>query len=314
VKVSVIVPVFNKAPYIERCLASILAQHRRPDEVIVVNDGSTDGSGIVAERFSSDLVTVISQENRGPGAARNVGLRRASGDLVAFLDGDDEWLPDFLTNSLCTFERLPLTACVTLSYIDEPGASDSTSLWLRRGFRSGRQDPRRMDTAGFLHAVAFMSPCTTVCRTSVLRGYGGFYEGNSCRYAEDAYLWLQILLKENVYFDLVPGARIHRSASELSAATRIKRPLEPFLENPDTIRDTCPVELLPLLERFFAVRAYKTACAWAYWGDWQAARRLREKFDLPGARRLPYYFLSAIACTPAGALAGLVHRAVTKAF
>jgi len=88
--VSVIVPVFNGERFLEEALASAWAQSLTPLEVIVVDDGSTDGSAAIASRMN---VRYISQANSGVSSARNAGLRVAQGQFVAFLDADDTWLP-----------------------------------------------------------------------------------------------------------------------------------------------------------------------------------------------------------------------------
>lgn len=90
--VSAIVPTFNRAPTLGRALASVFAQTRAPDEVIVVDDGSTDDTGEVLKRFPQARVLRLAQ-NRGAAAARNEGIRQARGEYLAFLDSDDEWAP-----------------------------------------------------------------------------------------------------------------------------------------------------------------------------------------------------------------------------
>ena len=102
--VSVIVPAYQSANTIERALRSIALQTVLPSEVVVVDDGSDDGTAEVARSVASamnDIVLqVIEQQNRGAGAARNRGLRAAQGELIAFLDADDEWLPQKLQRSI----------------------------------------------------------------------------------------------------------------------------------------------------------------------------------------------------------------------
>src|SRR6266853_1462354 len=98
--VSVVIPLFNKRSYIIRCLESVSRQNIRDFEVIVVDDGSTDGSGEVAMGFPDNRVRVIRQKNRGVGAARNRGIEESKAELIAFLDSDDEWMPPFLKRIL----------------------------------------------------------------------------------------------------------------------------------------------------------------------------------------------------------------------
>lgn len=95
--VSVIIPAYNVAVSLGRCIDSALSQTVRPAQIIVINDGSTDHTAQVAKPYGDNII-YIEQENQGQGAARNVGLRVAERKYVAFLDADDYWLPDFLRN------------------------------------------------------------------------------------------------------------------------------------------------------------------------------------------------------------------------
>ncbi len=91
-RISVVIPVFDAEPYIAEAIESVIGQsgfNRDELEVIVIDDGSTDRSGATAESFAG--VNVIRQPNRGIGAARNLGVAAASGELLAFLDADDVW-------------------------------------------------------------------------------------------------------------------------------------------------------------------------------------------------------------------------------
>lgn len=94
-RVTVVLPVFNRAAALARALGSIAAQTSAPDEVIVIDDGSSDGSAEVACGFADRLagLRVLTQANAGAGAARNAGIRATRGDWIAFLDSDDEWRP-----------------------------------------------------------------------------------------------------------------------------------------------------------------------------------------------------------------------------
>ena len=95
--ISVVIPLYNKAHTIERTLSSVLAQTYQDFEVVFVNDGSTDNGVAVIENFTNDSrVKIINQENQGVSVARNEGVLHAKYEYIAFLDGDDEWLPDYL--------------------------------------------------------------------------------------------------------------------------------------------------------------------------------------------------------------------------
>lgn len=113
---SVVIPLYNKVKYIQRALDSVLAQTFEDFEVIVVNDGSTDGSEKVVEQYANARVRLVHQKNAGECAARNRGIDEARTDLVAFLDADDEWLPGFLDSILRLRGRFPDCGAYAAAY------------------------------------------------------------------------------------------------------------------------------------------------------------------------------------------------------
>ncbi len=123
--VSCIVPVFNAERYLAEALDSILAQTWRPLEVIVVDDGSTDGTAHIAAGYGAE-VSYIHQANAGPAAARNRGLDAAAGAYVAFLDADDLWHKEKLARQMARFEARPeLELCMShLKHFWEPEMKD----------------------------------------------------------------------------------------------------------------------------------------------------------------------------------------------
>jgi glycosyltransferase involved in cell wall biosynthesis/cation transport regulator ChaB len=106
-QISIVIPAYNQAHYLGRALHSALAQTHRALEVIVVDDGSTDDTALVAQAFADSRVRYVYQENRGLSAARNAGLREASGVFISFLDSDDQFLPHKLELLLAELERHP---------------------------------------------------------------------------------------------------------------------------------------------------------------------------------------------------------------
>lgn len=95
-KISVIIPVYNAGPFLPACLDSVLAQTYRELEILLIDDGSTDDSGAICDRYAAmdPRIRVIHQENGGVSAARNRGLELATGELISFIDGDDTMEPD----------------------------------------------------------------------------------------------------------------------------------------------------------------------------------------------------------------------------
>ena len=114
--VSVIIPAYNTEKYIRRAIDSVLAQTHPAAEIIVVDDGSTDGTPEIVQSYGPP-VRYIYQANAGPGAARNAGIRAAQGDWIAFLDSDDEWLSEKLHVQMNLLHRNPDLLWATSNFI-----------------------------------------------------------------------------------------------------------------------------------------------------------------------------------------------------
>jgi glycosyltransferase involved in cell wall biosynthesis len=114
--VSVVVPLFNKAAYVRRALDSVSQQSLDDFEVVVVDDGSTDGSADVVRGCHDPRVRLIRQDNQGEGAARNRGVAETSGALIAMLDADDEWDPPFLETIVDLWRRFPEAGLLATAY------------------------------------------------------------------------------------------------------------------------------------------------------------------------------------------------------
>lgn len=113
--VSVIMPAYNVEPYIGDAIESVLAQTFTDYELLIIDDGSTDGTAEIARRFAGrdSRVKLIQQENRGLAAARNTALRHATGELMALLDSDDLWMPRFLRAQIAVLHARPAVDIVT---------------------------------------------------------------------------------------------------------------------------------------------------------------------------------------------------------
>ncbi|MDF1561378.1 MAG: glycosyltransferase family A protein [Bacteroidales bacterium] len=115
-KISVVIPLYNKKETVLRALDSVLNQTVLPEEIIVVNDGSTDGSEQVVAQLDHPLIRLVSQSNQGVSAARNRGVAEAKNEWIAFLDADDEWLPEFFQTITELHENYPDCSVAATAY------------------------------------------------------------------------------------------------------------------------------------------------------------------------------------------------------
>jgi GT2 family glycosyltransferase len=314
-RVSVIIPLYNKARWVRRSLDSIAAQRLGDFEVIVVDDGSTDGGGEIVASYPDRRFRLVRQANGGPGAARNRGIAEARGELIAFLDADDEWLPDFLSHNVSVLESAgPRVAAAVCGYYEFPANVSRERLWRRRGVQEGvfRAAPHTRP-GDLVHLLAYMNPWATIARKKVLWRHGGFFGRERCLYGEDAFLWLKVLLNEPVAVTLRPLARFHTDASALSKNLRGARPVEPFLRYPEELDACCPRHLKDLLHEVLSIRASKTACMLAYWGHWREAKRLLARFREDRSLFQPWAVTALASATPVGSCAARVWRALLSA-
>lgn len=309
--VSVIVPLYNKAAYVDRCLDSILSQSYADFELIVVNDGSTDGSERAVERRRDGRVRLTSQANAGPGEARNHGARLAKGPLLAFLDGDDAWHPDYLKESVAKMRGE--AASLTWGMKIFPRGESTERRWREGGIPEGlfRAAPHT-DARVIIAMLANMLPSSTVIRKAAFEDLGGYYAKNRCVYSEDAWLYLRLLLRYPAAFDYRPLTFRFEDASELAVNLRGARPIEPFLQDPESVSAGCPAAMQSLLREVLARRALKTATVYGYWGEFRQSRALFKRFVRAGDWRLPYFATGLASCTPLSGWAGGIARAAVR--
>lgn len=182
--VSVVMPAYNVAWCIGRAVDSVLAQDFRACELIVVNDGSTDGTRALLEGYGA-AITVINQENRGMSAARNAGIRRARGTYVAFLDADDWWLAGKLSRQVELMHGRPEIGFSSSTVRVEDDDGRLLNLW-----RCPNGSTEILATL-FAQNAAIAGGCSAVmARRDLLDRVGLFDE--SLRGFEDPDLWMRL--------------------------------------------------------------------------------------------------------------------------
>ena len=203
---SVIIPLYNKEKYIQRAVGSVLQQTVSAFELIIVDDGSTDNSYDVASEIRDPRIRIIRQGNTGEGAARNRGIKEAKNDLLAFLDADDEWKPDYLENISALVVKYP--ACVLYATGCERFQTESDITWptgnyFPIGWHGIIPDYLKI----MAKATSPFNSSSTVAKRSALNKIGGFPEGVTN--GADIATWIRCSLIGDIAYLHKPHAIYH---------------------------------------------------------------------------------------------------------
>lgn len=273
--VSVVIPCFNAAPFLEETLRSVLAQTHAAAEIIVVDDGSTDGSATIAAAFGAKI-RLIRQKNRGESAARNRAIDEAHGDWIAFLDADDIWRPDKLERQLAT-------------------AGDDAVAVHSNFFHFGADD-RIVDVSTTPPAIRYslehLAGATPILLSSLMveRALPIRFE-EWAHLGEDLLYTLDLALQGPIALAPEPlaGYRVHPSSQSHRRAVEIQwqQSIEGWLARRG---DRCPPEAIPGIRRAgvelvaWAARAAKWERRWDDY--WTLRRHLAAYAEWPEARRV----------------------------
>ncbi len=196
---SVIIPLYNKEDTIERALRSVFNQTVQDFEILVVNDGSTDNGVRIVEAIGDPRIRLIHQENQGVSAARNRGIAEAKHELIAFLDADDEWLPEFLETIRRMVIRYPDCGLYATRYFLRPPMDEQQPAIVR-----GLPDAFEGVLANYFQIAARSNPpvwsSATCARKSALTQIGGFPVGVIS--GEDLLTWARIAARFLVAYSM----------------------------------------------------------------------------------------------------------------
>jgi len=213
--VTVVIPTYNRSHVLERALQSVLVQTLKDFELIVVDDGSTDYTGELLSGYENKL-KVFSQENRGVSAARNLGILHSQGELIAFLDSDDEWLPTKLERQIALFD--PTKSCF-VCHTDE--------TWLKDGREVPQKKIHRKQGGLFFERAlerCLISPSAVVMSRALLDRVGWFDECLPA--AEDYDLWLRVTAFHEV--DFVPKPLVIKHGGGHDQLSRVVPAIDRF--------------------------------------------------------------------------------------
>ena len=214
-KISVIIPTFNRKHTLQRAIDSVLAQTFKPYEIIIVDDGSKDGTKEwLLQNYPS--VQYIHQPNNGVSSARNKGIQISQGSWIALLDSDDEWMPEKLESQSRFIEvNRDSSFCHT------------NEIWIRNGVRVNQMKKHKKYGGDiFKHCldICRISPSSSIIKKDVFEEVGAFDE--SLTVCEDYDLWLRVTAKFNILF--LDEPLIKKYGGHLDQLSRVPEGIEQY--------------------------------------------------------------------------------------
>ena len=269
---SVIIPVYNKERHIGNTIKSVLNQSYTDYELIIINDGSTDGSEEIVNVFNDERIRYYSTINRGVSNARNLGIAKANGKLIAFLDADDDWYPNHLDILFRLYTEFPNAGLYSTSYekrfnpktilpatFKNIGAANETFMIINDFFESSSID-------------SIASSSVAAVPKNVLIELNGF--DPTITHGEDTDLWIRIALKYRIAFANHITAIHNFNTSNSSKQTNIKE--KKFLNFSKFEKEELN---LPSLKKYLDSNRHSIALQYKTAGDYPSAKRYTSAID-----------------------------------
>ena len=271
VLVSVVIPLYNKKNYIGRAIRSVMMQTIEDFEIIIIDDGSIDGSGDVVKTFLDSRIRLISQENQGVSIARNNGVRNSRADFIAFLDADDEWLPRQLEALLRLRKKYPEAGAYTTAYkIREPKGKTRLAY-----YKAIPEYPWEGLIPSFFKSAAIgdspLNSSTIGITKAIFYDVGGYPE--NVWWGEDTDFWGRIALKYPIAFSWEIGTIYHWDASDRVCGKPVVD-MEPFvITGKEKLKNSQMDELVRKdLEEYIARKELYRAASHLFMGNTNQAR------------------------------------------
>lgn len=249
--ISVVMPLYNKEREVARAIRSVLAQTFSEFELLVVDDGSSDGGSVIVTACGDPRIRMVRQENAGVSAARNRGITEARADLIAFLDADDEWLPEFLETILRLRENFPGCRVYATRYflcyagheeraavvkMDEPGFQEGL---LTNYFQvASHSDPPLWSSAVAVDKAAILDT-------------GGFPVGVIA--GEDLLTWARLVARFDIAYCTTPLARFYAPMEMSDRPPRVPQKPDRVAQGLSELLDIVPLEQHQSLKEYLAL-------------------------------------------------------------
>lgn len=213
-KISIVIPLYNKEKHIQRAIKSVLSQTCQDFELIVVDDGSTDGSYEAAYALQDPRICIIRQENRGVSLARNLGVADSKHELVAFLDADDEWLPNYLERMLKLLDKYPDCGIYGSACFRFDGSNTYKFLTSITGLPFGWDGVFENYFEYVDHIIPYHTSSVIVSKTA-FQNIGGFDKQFKCW--QDTDVWMQLAMIFRGSYLNVPLSIYHLDANDMGS-------------------------------------------------------------------------------------------------
>ena len=202
--ISVVIPLYNKEKSVASTLRTVLNQTFTDYEIVIVNDGSTDNSVAEVEKVQDDRIRLIHQQNAGVSAARNRGIKEAKGDLIAFLDADDEWKPEYLATQYYLFQKYPECSVFACNYEFRNAEGNVTPTIIHKLSFAGEDGI----LINYFDVASYSNPpicsISIMVKKSAIRAIGGFPVG--IKSGEDLLTWARLACQYRIAYSITPLA------------------------------------------------------------------------------------------------------------
>jgi glycosyltransferase involved in cell wall biosynthesis len=264
---SVVIPLYNKGPHIARAINSVFAQDHPVGEILVVDDGSSDGGDRLVEAMNDPRIRLFRRDRPGPGgyAARNLGIEQARQPWIAFLDADDAWTPDHLSVTAAAIQAAIAAgrgapACVATGHRHVfPGGKEELDIYARH--RGGDGSLEHLDFAAFLKLWLRLQGApvwtsATTCRRDALIA-AGLFPADRCRRGGDKDMWLRIAQQGVTTLDPRVTAVYYKDSVNMVTAKDSSNTRHCLCETIERLLPGSAAPIGALLQKIYNLEVYK---------------------------------------------------------